>query len=62
MSKRILAVALALVMCLGTVSLFSSCTDKGGGKPDSAMAGIADIGKIDEALSALNGIVEAMLK
>ena len=35
---------------------------KGGGKPDSAMAGIADIGKIDEALSALNGIVEAMLK
>ena len=35
MSKRILAVALALVMCLGTVSLFSSCTDKGGGKPDA---------------------------
>ena len=34
---------------------------KGGGKPDSAMAGIADTAKIGEALSALNGIVEAML-
>ena len=35
MSKRILAVVLALVMCLGTVSLFSSCTDKGSGRPDA---------------------------
>ncbi len=35
---------------------------KGGGKPDSAMAGIADISKIDEALAALNGIAEAMIK
>ena len=35
---------------------------KGGGKPDSAMAGIADISKINEALAALGGIVEGMLK
>ncbi|MBP3855124.1 MAG: alanine--tRNA ligase [Ruminiclostridium sp.] len=35
---------------------------KGGGKPDSAMAGIADISKIDEALAALNGIAEGMIK
>ncbi|MGN0596295.1 MAG: alanine--tRNA ligase [Ruminiclostridium sp.] len=35
---------------------------KGGGKPDSAMAGIADVSKIDEALAALNGIADTMLK
>ena len=35
---------------------------KGGGKPDSAMAGIADISKISEALAALNGIVSEMIK
>lgn len=35
---------------------------KGGGKPDSAMAGIADISKIDEALAALTGIVSDMIK
>ena len=34
---------------------------KGGGKPDSAMAGIADISKIDEALAALSGIAKEML-
>ena len=34
---------------------------KGGGKPDSAMAGIADLAKIPEALSALGGIVEGMI-
>ncbi|MDR1754508.1 MAG: alanine--tRNA ligase [Eubacterium sp.] len=31
---------------------------KGGGKPDSAMAGINDISKVGEALTALSGIVE----
>ena len=35
---------------------------KGGGKPDSAMAGIADLSKIPEALAALAGIAEGMLK
>ncbi len=35
---------------------------KGGGKPDSAMAGIADITKIDEALASLSGIVSQMIK
>ncbi len=35
---------------------------KGGGKPDSAMAGIADISKIDEALAALKEIAAEMLK
>ena len=34
---------------------------KGGGKPDSAMAGIADLSKIPEALAALGGIVSDML-
>ncbi len=34
---------------------------KGGGRPDSAMAGIADISKIDEALAALEGIVAGMI-
>ncbi len=35
---------------------------KGGGKPDSAMAGIADITKIDEALASLSDIVSQMIK
>ena len=35
---------------------------KGGGKPDSAMAGIADVSKIGEALAALNDIAAAMIK
>ena len=34
---------------------------KGGGKPDSAMAGIADISKIGEALAALNDIAAKMI-
>ncbi|MBR4305281.1 MAG: alanine--tRNA ligase, partial [Ruminiclostridium sp.] len=34
---------------------------KGGGRPDSAMAGIADLSKIDEALAALEGIVSEMI-
>lgn len=34
---------------------------KGGGRPDSAMAGVGDATKIDEALLALNGIVENLL-
>ena len=34
---------------------------KGGGKPDSAMAGIADISKISEALAALPEIVSKMM-
>ena len=34
---------------------------KGGGRPDSAMAGIADISKIDEALTALESIVSGMI-
>ena len=35
---------------------------KGGGKPDSAMAGIADTSKIGEALAALKDISAAMIK
>ncbi|MGN0617867.1 MAG: alanine--tRNA ligase [Ruminiclostridium sp.] len=35
---------------------------KGGGKPDSAMAGIADTSKIGEALAALKDIAAAMIK
>lgn len=35
---------------------------KGGGRADTAMAGIADLSKIDEALNALGDIVESMLK
>ena len=35
---------------------------KGGGKPDSAMAGIADTSKIGEALAALTDIAAAMIK
>lgn len=34
---------------------------KGGGKPDTAMAGIADVTKIDEALLALTDIVKNMI-
>lgn len=35
---------------------------KGGGKPDSAMAGGKDISKVDEALSSAEKTVESMLK
>ncbi len=35
---------------------------KGGGRPDNAMAGIADLTKIDEALMALDDTVSSMLK
>ena len=35
MSKKILSVVLALVMCLGTVSLFASCGGGTGSKPDA---------------------------
>ncbi len=35
---------------------------KGGGKPDSAMAGGKDITKVDEALLAVDGILENMIK
>lgn len=35
---------------------------KGGGRPDSAMAGIADLSKIDEALAALPETVKEMIK
>ncbi len=34
---------------------------KGGGRPDSAMAGVGDATKIDEALLALEGIVKTVL-
>ena len=34
----------------------------GGGKPDSAMAGGKDASKIDEALAAVDGIVDAVIK
>lgn len=34
---------------------------KGGGRPDSAMAGIADLSKIDEALAALTETAEEMI-
>ena len=35
--------------------------NKGGGKPDFAMAGLKDETKIDEALAAVKGIVEKQL-
>ncbi|MBQ4155260.1 MAG: alanine--tRNA ligase, partial [Clostridia bacterium] len=35
---------------------------KGGGKPDSAMAGGKDVTKVDEALLAVDGILEKMIK
>ncbi len=34
---------------------------KGGGKPDSAMAGIADLSKTAEAIAALENVVKAMI-
>ncbi len=34
---------------------------KGGGRPDNAMAGIADLTKIDEALMALESVVKALI-
>ncbi len=34
----------------------------GGGKPDSAMAGGKDVSKVDDALAAVNSIVEGMIK
>ena len=34
----------------------------GGGKPDFAMAGAKDLTKLDEALAAVEGIVEEMTK
>ncbi len=35
---------------------------KGGGRPDSAMAGIGDIAKTDEAVAAFASIVEEFVK
>ena len=35
---------------------------KGGGRPDSAMAGVADIAKLDEALSSVAEIVKEFIK
>ena len=35
---------------------------KGGGRPDSAMAGVKDISKLSDALAALPGIVEGLIK
>ena len=35
---------------------------KGGGRPDSAMAGIGDIAKTDEAMAAFSSIVEEFIK
>ncbi len=35
MKKRILALVLCILMCLGTVALFSSCGKSNGGKPDA---------------------------
>ena len=34
----------------------------GGGKPDSAMAGAKDLSKLDEALAAVESVVETMVK
>lgn len=34
----------------------------GGGKPDFAMAGAKDINKVDEAIAAVNGIIESLIK
>jgi alanyl-tRNA synthetase len=33
---------------------------KGGGRPDFAQAGGRDVGKVDEALAAVPGIIEKM--
>ncbi|MBQ8753360.1 MAG: alanine--tRNA ligase, partial [Clostridia bacterium] len=38
------------------------CGGNGGGKPDAAMAGAKDAGKLNDALAAVPGIVEAALK
>ena len=38
------------------------CGGKGGGKPDSAMGGGTDLGKLDEALAAVRGFVEDKIK
>ena len=35
---------------------------KGGGKPDSAMAGGKDVTKVDEALLAVDDIISKMIK
>ena len=35
---------------------------KGGGKPDSAMAGIGDISKTDSALAELNTVISNLVK
>ena len=35
MSKKILSVALALLMCLSTVAVFASCGGGKGGRPDA---------------------------
>ncbi len=40
----------------------SICGGRGGGRPDMAMAGGKDITKVDEALYAVNGILDNMLK
>ncbi len=40
----------------------SICGGRGGGRPDMAMAGAKDINKVDEALYAVNTILEGMLK
>jgi alanyl-tRNA synthetase len=37
------------------------CGGKGGGKPDSAMGGGADVQKLDEALDSVNGFVSSKL-
>ena len=38
------------------------CQGKGGGKPDSAMAGGKDVGSVNQALDAVENIVSQMLK
>ena len=45
------------------VSAISALTGgKGGGRPDSAMAGVGDVNKIPEAVKGTNTIVEEMIK
>ena len=45
------------------VSAISALTGgKGGGRPDSAMAGVGDVNKIPEAVKGANTIVEEMIK
>ena len=38
------------------------CGGKGGGRPDSAMAGGKDLSKVDDAINSVDEILEAMLK